>query len=101
VKHEEALADLARAVEVDAVPRVDVLVVYQVLGRVLDVADEGLQPLLPSLACLLEPVDVLCRLLHRRLGHVLRRLDQLVCGMRLLYKGSRRATYQSLGLLVP
>ena len=83
MQHEETFADLASAVEVDPVPSVDVLVVYQVMRCVLDVSNERLQPLLASLARFLEPVDVLSCLFHRCLGHVLRRLHQLVV-MRLL-----------------
>ena len=53
VQHEQALTDLLRTIEVNPVPSVDVLIVYQVMRCVLDVSNESLQLLLSNLTYLL------------------------------------------------
>lgn len=61
VEHEERAADLAEAVEINAVAPLDVLVVYQVTRGVTDVSYEGLQLGLADMADLLDFVHVLIR----------------------------------------
>ena len=53
MQHEQTLTDLLRTIEVNPVPSVDVLVVYQVMRCVLDVSNESLQLLLSNLTYLL------------------------------------------------
>lgn len=61
VKHEQGLADLTRAIEVDTVPPRDELIVYQMRGSIFNVTDKGLELDLPQVPHFLQFVHVFIR----------------------------------------